>query len=131
MDLQIYRAIDKTLLENCRRRDKHAQRFVFEHFAPRMLTLCCRYVKDRMEAEDVMVIGFTKVFDRIGQYKGDGSFEGWIRRIMVNESLSFLRRSKNMYLETDIESAELVWSWVMAGLLGSGGRRDGNDDTSL
>jgi RNA polymerase sigma-70 factor (ECF subfamily) len=106
MGLQIYSAIDEKLLNGCRRHDKHAQRFLFEFFAPRMLTLCFRYVKDRMEAEDVMVIGFTKVFDRIKQYKGDGSFEGWIRRIMVNESLTYLRRSKNMYLETDIENAE-------------------------
>jgi RNA polymerase sigma factor (sigma-70 family) len=106
MGLQIYSAVDEKLLNGCRRHDKHAQRFLFEFYSARMLTLCCRYVKNRMEAEDVMVIGFTKVFDRIKQYKGDGSFEGWIRRIMVNESLSYLRRSKNMYLETDIENAE-------------------------
>lgn len=70
-----------------------------------MYALCCRYVKDRMEAEDVLVIAFTKIFERIGQYKGEGSFEGWIRRVMVNESLTYLRKNKNMYLETDIEAA--------------------------
>jgi RNA polymerase sigma factor (sigma-70 family) len=106
MGLQIYSAVDKNLLDGCRRHDKHAQRFLYEHFAPRMLALCNRYVKDRMEAEDLMVVAFTKVLDRIRQYKGDGSFEGWIRRIMVNEALSFLRRNKSMYLETDIEAAE-------------------------
>ena len=106
MELQIYSAIDKTLLDGCRRHDRHAQRFLFEHFSARMLSLCCRYIKDRMEAEDIMVIGFAKVFDRIRQFKGDGSFEGWIRRIMVNESLTYLRRNKSMYLETDIEAAE-------------------------
>lgn len=106
MDLQIYSAVDKNLLDGCRRHDKHAQRFLYDHFAGRMLALCNRYVKDRMEAEDIMVTAFTKVFDRIRQYKGDGSFEGWVRRIMVNESLSFLRRNKSMYLETDIELAE-------------------------
>lgn len=51
-------------------------------------------------------MGFTKIFERIDQYKGDGSFEGWIRKIMVNESLTYLRRNKNMYLETDIEAAD-------------------------
>jgi RNA polymerase sigma factor (sigma-70 family) len=106
MDLQIYSAIDKNLLDGCRRQDRHAQRFLFEHFSARMLSLCCRYIKDRMEAEDIMVIGFAKVFDRIRQFKGDGSFEGWIRRIMVNESLTYLRRNKSMYLETDIGMAE-------------------------
>ena len=106
MGLQIYGAIDKNLLDGCRRHDRHAQRFLYEHFSARMLALCSRYVKDRMEAEDVMVVGFAKVFDRIRQFKGDGSFEGWIRKVMVNESLSFLRRNKSMYLETDIEAAE-------------------------
>ena len=56
-----------------------------------------------MEAEDVLVTAFTKLFERIDQYKGEGSFEGWIRRIVVNESLTYLRRNKNMYLETEIE----------------------------
>jgi RNA polymerase sigma factor (sigma-70 family) len=106
MELQIYRAIDENLLNGCRRHDRHAQRFLFEHFSSRMLSLCYRYIKDRMEAEDVMVIAFTKVFDRIKQYKGEGSFEGWIRRVMVNESLTYLRRTKSMYLETDIEQAD-------------------------
>lgn len=106
MDLQIYSAVDKNLLDGCRRHDKHAQRFLYDYFSGRMLALCNRYVKDKMEAEDVMVIAFAKVFERIKQYKGEGSFEGWVRRIMVNESLSFLRRNKSMYLETDIELAE-------------------------
>jgi RNA polymerase sigma-70 factor (ECF subfamily) len=59
-----------------------------------------------MEAEDILVTAFTKVFDRIGQFKGEGSFEGWIRRIMVNEALTYLRKSRAMYLETDLEQAD-------------------------
>lgn len=106
MGYQIYHAVDTELIDGCRKQDRHAQRFLFERFSGRMLTLCCRYVKDRMDAEDVMVVAFTKVFDRIRQYKGEGSFEGWVRRIMVNESLTYLRKNKSMYLETDIEAAE-------------------------
>ncbi|HZY82194.1 MAG TPA: sigma-70 family RNA polymerase sigma factor [Cyclobacteriaceae bacterium] len=106
MGYQIYHAVDNELIDGCRRQDRHAQRFLFEHFSGRMLGLCNRYVKDRMDAEDVMVVAFTKVFDRISQYKGEGSFEGWVRRIMVNESLTYLRKNKSMYLETDIEAAE-------------------------
>lgn len=59
-----------------------------------------------MEAEDVLVMSFTKIFERIDQFKADGSFEGWIRRIMVNESLGYLRKQKYMYLETDIDTAD-------------------------
>jgi RNA polymerase sigma-70 factor (ECF subfamily) len=106
MGYQIYHGIDNELIDGCRKQDRHAQRFLFEHFSGRMLSLCCRYVKDRMDAEDVMVVAFTKVFDRIKQFKGDGSFEGWVRRIMVNESLTYLRKNKSMYLETDIEAAD-------------------------
>jgi RNA polymerase sigma-70 factor (ECF subfamily) len=59
-----------------------------------------------MEAEDVLITAFTKIFERIGQYKGEGSFEGWLRKVIVNESLSYLRKNKNMYLETEIEAAD-------------------------
>jgi RNA polymerase sigma factor (sigma-70 family) len=106
MRLQIYRTADKELIEGCKKHDRHAQRFLYEHFSGKMYALCCRYVKDKMEAEDVLVTSFTKIFERIDQFKGDGSFEGWIRRIIVNESLSYLRKNKSMYLETDIEAAE-------------------------
>ena len=53
-----------------------------------------------------MVTSFTKLFERIDQFKGEGSFEGWMRRIVVNESLSYLRRNKNMYLDTEIEAVD-------------------------
>lgn len=62
--------------------------------------------KDKMEAEDVLVVSFTKVFNRIDQFKGEGSFEGWLRRIIVNEALSYLRKNKSMYVETDIEALD-------------------------
>jgi RNA polymerase sigma-70 factor (ECF subfamily) len=71
-----------------------------------MYSLCCRYVKSKTEAEDVLVMAFSKIFERINQYKGEGSFEGWIRKVIVNESLTYLRKNKNMYLETDIEAAD-------------------------
>jgi RNA polymerase sigma-70 factor (ECF subfamily) len=73
-----------------------------------MYVLCCRYIKDKMEAEDVLITAFAKLFERINQYKGEGSFEGWIRRIIVNESLSYLRKNKSMYVETDLEEARPV-----------------------
>jgi RNA polymerase sigma-70 factor (ECF subfamily) len=59
-----------------------------------------------MEAEDILVMAFTKVFEKIHQFKGEGSFEGWIRRIVVNEALTYLRRNKSLYLETDLAAAE-------------------------
>ena len=105
MQFQIYRAREMELIEGCRRKDRTAQRALYDRFEPKMLAVCCRYVRDRMEAEDVLVTTFMKVFDRLDQFKGDGSFEGWIRKIAVNESLTYLRKYKYMYLETDLEAA--------------------------
>ncbi len=106
MQFQIYRAREMELIEGCRRNDREAQKALYDFMAPKMLSVCCRYVKDRMEAEDILVKSFMKVFERLDQFKSEGSFEGWIRKIVVNESLTYLRKNKNMYLETDIEIAD-------------------------
>lgn len=106
MGFQIYRAKDTELAERCKKQDRQAQKELFDTYAARMLSLCCRYIKDRAEAEDVMITGFTKIFSRIDQYKGEGSFEGWMRKVIVNEALSQLRKTKNMYLEMDLEVAD-------------------------
>lgn len=71
-----------------------------------MYPLCCRYVKDPIDAEDVLVTAFTHILERINQYRGDGSLEGWIKRAVINESLSFLRKKKKMMILAEIEDAE-------------------------
>jgi RNA polymerase sigma-70 factor (ECF subfamily) len=106
MDFTIYRAQEDDLINGCRRGDSHAQQRVFDLYSSRMYGICLRYVRSSMQAEDVLVMAFTKVFERISQFKGDGSFEGWIRRITVNEALTSLRRSRVMMVETDLEYAD-------------------------
>jgi RNA polymerase sigma-70 factor (ECF subfamily) len=107
MNLIIKKSVnEQSLIEGCQRSDRKAQKDVYDRFSGVMLGVCRRYIKDTPEAEGVMVTGFLKVFNKIGQFSGIGSFEGWIRRIMVNESLLYLRKNKNMYLEVDIEHAE-------------------------
>jgi RNA polymerase sigma-70 factor (ECF subfamily) len=106
MEFKIYRAKEEELIKGCLRRDRTAQQHLFDLYSSKMYGLCFRYVRHTMEAEDVLVTAFTKIFDRIEQFKGDGSFEGWIRRIMVNEALTFLRKSRTMYLETDLDQAD-------------------------
>jgi RNA polymerase sigma factor (sigma-70 family) len=105
MDFKIYRADEQELIKGCIRRERGAQKRLYDTFSSKMYALCCRYVKDSMEAEDVLVTAFTKILDKIDQYKSEGSFEGWIRRIVVNESLTYIRRNKNMYLELELEAA--------------------------
>ena len=106
MKLKIHRSTEEDLITRCRKKDQQAQKEMYDKYASRMLGICTRYIKDTDQAEDVMIIGFTKIFEKIGQFKGNGSFEGWIRRIMVNESLTFIRKNKSMYLEVDIEKAD-------------------------
>ncbi len=106
MEFKIYRAKEEALIKGCLRREKSAQQQLFDLYSAKMYGLCYRYVRHAMEAEDILVTAFTKVFERIEQFKGEGSFEGWIRRIMVNEALTFLRKSRTMYLETDLEQAD-------------------------
>lgn len=106
MEFTIYRAKDTELIEGCRRKNAQAQKSLYDRYAGKLFALCCRYIKEKMEAEDVFIIAFTKILDRMDQFKGEGNFEGWMKRIVVNESLSYLRRNKNMYLEMDIEAAD-------------------------
>lgn len=94
------------VLQALRKRDSKVQRQVYEKYASRMLGVCMRYVGDQMTAEDILVEGFLKVFDKIDQYKGEGSFEGWIRRIMVNEALGYLRQRKRLREVPMLDEAE-------------------------
>ena len=94
---------EQELIRDCKQGKAKAQKAVFDKYSAMMMAVCCRYIKDKMEAEHVMIGGMVKVFDKVGQFQEEGSFEGWIRRIMVNESLMYLRKYKNMSLESDIE----------------------------
>ena len=97
---------EEELIAGCRKKEQLAQRHLYERFSGKMLGICKRYIRDAGEAEQVMVGGFVKIFQKIDQFKSEGRFEGWVRRIMVNESLIYLRKNKYMYLEMDIAEAE-------------------------
>jgi RNA polymerase sigma-70 factor (ECF subfamily) len=104
------------------RQDHKAQTRLYEKFSSKMLAVCIRYVGDKMEAEDVMIDGFMRVFDKIEQFTFQGSFEGWIRKIMVNEALMYVRNKKMIIVDleyaveevnessfsTDLEAADLM-----------------------
>ncbi len=85
---------EEQLVRACQQADPKAQKRVYEKYAPKMLAICKRYLADEMEAEDAMIEGFMKVFGKINSFKLEGSFEGWIKRIMVNEALMVLRSKK-------------------------------------
>ncbi|TDE12351.1 RNA polymerase sigma factor [Dyadobacter psychrotolerans] len=102
------------LVKSLRKQDPKAQRQLYEKYSPRMLGLCFRYAGDEMTAEDIMVEGFMRVFNKIDQFNGEGSFEGWIRRIMVNEALGFLRKQKRILEDTLSDEAENIPDYAYA-----------------
>lgn len=99
--------IEATIIERAKKGDPSAQKWIYNRYASKMLGVCRRYVKTTEDAEDVMVEAFYKVLSKIDQYGGNGSFEGWIRRIMVNESLMFLRKNHALKNATDLEHIDL------------------------
>ncbi len=107
MRLGIYKSTSiEAIVTGCQKGKQKAQRDLYERYSGLMFSICMRYVNNSSQAEDIMIGGFMKVFKNIKQFQGKGSFEGWIRRIMVNESLGFIRKNKSMYLEVEIEAAD-------------------------
>ena len=82
------------LVRDCLKGKPQAQRQLYEMFAEPMLGVCYRYTRSMRDAEDVMQEGFVKVFHHLGQYKQEGELGAWIRRIMVNTALNFLKRHR-------------------------------------
>lgn len=83
--------------------NRQAQQKIYTQFSPKMLSVCRQYIKDIHQAEDVMITAFMKVFVNLRNFEQKGSFEGWIRRIMVNECISFIRVQKKVkYLEDEV-----------------------------
>lgn len=85
-------------------------------YSPKMLSVCRMYVKDIHQAEEVMLDGFLNVFTNIKDFKNQGSFEGWIRRIIVRKCIDFLRKNSkiNFTAETEIENTgdnEIQWKY--------------------
>lgn len=91
------------LIQRCKKGDRQAQRDLYQRYSPKMYGVCMRYLKNREDAEDVLIEGMFKVFAHLDSYKGAGSFEGWIRRIVVNEALMHLRKRHNFNLTVEVQ----------------------------
>lgn len=94
---------EKQLIALAVENNRQAQQQIYAKFSPKMLSVCRQYIKDMHHAEDVMITGFLKVFTNLKNFEHKGSFEGWIRRIMVYECIDFLRVKKNNFNHQDIE----------------------------
>jgi RNA polymerase sigma-70 factor (ECF subfamily) len=90
---------DRKLIRKVQARQVVAQKQLFEKFSPRMLSVCRQYVPDLQRAEDVMMQAFVKVFDAIQSFDSRRPLQPWIKRIMINEAISFLRKEKSFEVE--------------------------------
>lgn len=95
------------LIQGCKAQRQIAQERLYRIYAPKMLGLISRYVPDKMEAEDVLLVGFSKVFSKIHTYSEQGSFEGWVKRIMINSALTSYRQNQRQIRSQYSETSEL------------------------
>jgi RNA polymerase sigma-70 factor (ECF subfamily) len=99
---------DTQLIKQSLQNNRQAQKLLYEKFSPKMLSLCAYYIKDLQQSEEVMLNGFLKVFTKLKQYSNKGSFEGWIRKIMVFECISYLRKKNQLVFTDNIEIFETI-----------------------
>lgn len=97
---------DIQLIESCKKGDRAAQKAIYNLLAPRMFPICIRYIGDRTSAEDILQEGFITLFTKIESYKGDGSFEGWARKIFVNTALMSLRKKDTLKMSEELEAVK-------------------------
>jgi RNA polymerase sigma-70 factor (ECF subfamily) len=98
---------EKNMIQLAVDQNRQAQQKIYHSYASKMLGVCRQYIKDLHQAEDVMITAFMKVFTNLKNFEHKGSFEGWIRRIMVNECISFIRANKKVsFLEDEYYKEE-------------------------
>jgi RNA polymerase sigma-70 factor (ECF subfamily) len=83
---------DEELVKGCIKENRSSQDMLYNIYAGKLMTVCYRYMENRMDAEDVLQEGFIKIFDNISKFRFHGSLEGWMKRIMANTSINRLRK---------------------------------------
>ena len=92
------------LISGCMEGNRRMQEEMYRRFSPRMYAVCLRYAGNAEEAEDILQEGFIKIFKKLDSFRGEGSFEGWVRRIFVNTAIEHFRRKR--YLQPVTEKEE-------------------------
>ncbi len=92
-------------IEDARRGDTRAQKAIYDALSGKMFAVCLRYMGDRDSAEDILQDGFVTLFTKLDSFSGDGSFEGWARKIFVNTALMSLRKRDVLKQSEDVQEA--------------------------
>lgn len=103
---------ESDLINGCINGNRRMQEELYRRFSPRMYAVCLRYAGTAEEAQDILQEGFIKVFKKLNTFRGEGSFEGWIRRIFVNTAIEHFRRKKYMQPVTEKEENTLEGNYL-------------------
>jgi len=95
-------------LSECIENNPKAQRILYKKYSPNMHRICLRFAKNKMDADDILQEGFIKIFTKLKDFRNEGSFEGWMRRIMINTSINFYKRKYPYFKDIDFESNRLT-----------------------
>lgn len=99
-----YRSIDeRTLVQNCLRGNSSAQQELYQRLSGKMFGVCLRYARNSDDAKDLLQEGFIKVFSKLEQFSFEGSLEGWIRRIMVNTAINYLKKNRVAFAQVTVD----------------------------
>jgi RNA polymerase sigma-70 factor (ECF subfamily) len=104
MPAKEYFTEEKELIKGCLRGDRKSHRSLYDQFSGKFLSICLRYIKDNDLAQDVLLEGFMKIFESLSKYRHEGSFEGWMKRIIVTQALLTLRKNKKLIMEVSWEN---------------------------
>ena len=99
---------EEQLIKRCIRRERSAQKLLFETYSGILLGICMRFVKDKAEAEDILQEGFLKIFLNIRDFTARGSLVNWMKKIMVNTAITYYHKTKKHYNQADIEEVQEV-----------------------
>lgn len=98
---------DEPIIRECVSGDRRSQKMLYEKYASKMLGVCLRYARDYQNAEDILQEGFIKAFRNLEKFRFEGSFEGWLRRIMINTAIEMHRRKNYLYPLIEVENTDL------------------------
>ena len=96
------------IIELCKKNDRDAQKKLYDIYSPVLYGICIRYVAEKSEAKDILQDGFLKILLKISNFNGNGSFEGWMKRIMVNTAITHYHRNKRHSYHYEIEEIQEI-----------------------
>ncbi len=108
---------EQEIIEKCRKGNREAQKLLYNTYAPIFLGICHRYVFEHSEAEDILQDGFLKILTKISDFKGKGSFEGWMKRIIINTAITHYHKNnkyhKNHYQIEEVREVKIKTTGVV------------------